>query len=324
MPQQLFVFIQLEFPWALGPADGRYLIRNSADREPERVVVLSTLQAGHQPIAGSITGQRRRSPLGRLHMRARPVPPGPEPAAVATTRVTVIDPISLAAENQARAWLAELDRDREVGAAVAVINRVIHSHRIAAADPYVHEVSPAQALVIRAGWGEGEQVADGRWLHARALPWTGGHGSGHGPARSRRSPRRDRSWALRPQERLAALLGARSPALLCEELALRARHDLDHGRLAHAALELERAFALAVPELHAERRQDLAIRIAELEQLRPGVQAQAQATLPGDDGGDGAAGTAATAPVDGLDEDVLSHALGRLEAALRARTAAGV
>ena len=38
------------------------------------------------------------------------------------------------------------------------------------ADPYVHEVSPAQALVIRAGWGEGEQVADGRWLHARELP----------------------------------------------------------------------------------------------------------------------------------------------------------
>jgi hypothetical protein len=74
------------------------------------------------------------------------MPTGPEPAPVATTRVTVIDPISLAAENQARAWLEELDREHEIGAAVAVINRVIHSHRIAAADPYVHEVSPAQAL----------------------------------------------------------------------------------------------------------------------------------------------------------------------------------
>ncbi|MCW3019306.1 MAG: hypothetical protein JWN10_1614, partial [Solirubrobacterales bacterium] len=45
MPQQLFVFIQLEFPWALGPADGRYLLRRSEDGEPERVVVLGTLEA---------------------------------------------------------------------------------------------------------------------------------------------------------------------------------------------------------------------------------------------------------------------------------------
>jgi hypothetical protein len=80
--------------------------------------------------------------------------------------------------------------------------------------------------------------------------------------------------------------------------------------VAHAALELDRAFALAVPELRGEQRQDLAIRIAELEQLRPGVQAQAHAALA--QGGDA------------LDEDVLAHALGRVEAALRARTASGV
>ncbi len=238
------------------------------------------------------------------------MPTGPEPAPVATTRVTVIDPVSLAADNQARAWLAELDREREIGAAVMVINRVIHSHRIAAADPYVHEVSAAQALVIRAGWGEGEQVADGRWLHARALAQPGAHGSGSRSAGARRGAGRDRSWALRPQERLAALLGARGAPLLCEELALRTRQDLDHGRLTHAALELDRGFELAVPELLAERRQDLAIRIAELEQLRPGVQEQARATLAGDGGA--------------LDEEVLTHALERLEAALRARTAAGL
>jgi hypothetical protein len=330
MPQQLFVFIQLEFPWALGPADGRYLIRDSEDGEPLRVVVLGTLQAGHQPLAGAL-GRRRRSPLGRVRTRARAVAPDPEPAPVATTRVTAIDPISLAAENQARAWLAELDREREVSAAVAVINRVIHAHRVAAADPYVHEISPAQALVIRAGWGQGEQVADGRWLHARELPWTGGHGVGYTTTDSRRPARRDRSWALRPQERLAALLGARNPALLCEELTLRARQDLDHGRLSHAALELDSAFALAVAELHAEQRQDLAIRVAELEQLRPGVQAQAQGALPRDAGAANAAGTAnaagaadGEATVSAPDAEILAHALGRLEAALRARTAAGV
>jgi hypothetical protein len=307
MPQQLFVFIQLEFPWTLGPADGRYLIRDDADGEPRRVVVLGALEAGRQSIGAPPAPRWSGASLVGRVRRGHSMPTGPEPAPVATTRVTVIDPVSLAAENQARAWLAELDREREIGAAVVVINRVIHSHRIAAADPYVHEVSAAQALVIRAGWGEGEQVADGRWLHARALAQPGAHGNRS--AGARRGAGRDRSWALRPQERLAALLGARGAPLLCEELALRARQDLDHGRLTHAALELDRGFELAVPELLGEQRQDLAIRIAELEQLRPGVQEQARATLAG--GG-------------ALDEELLTHALERLEAALRARTAAGL
>jgi hypothetical protein len=306
MPDQLFVFIQLEFPWALGPADGRYLLRRGPDSEPERVVVLGTLDATRRSTAGRAAAGGGPGPLlRRLQRRTPSVPTSPEPAPVATTRVTVIDPVSLSAENQARAWLAELDRDREVGAAVAIVNRVVHSHRIASADPYVHEVSPAQALVIRAGWGEGEQVADGRWLHARGLPWPADARTGAGLRRAR-----SRSAALRPQERLAALLGARGVALLCEEVTLRARQDLDHDRLAHAALELERALTLALGELHAERRQDLAIRLAELEQLAPDVRAQADAALEHGN--------------DGPDEEVLVHALGRLEAALRARTAGGV
>lgn len=309
MPKPLFVFIQFEFPWTLGPADGRYLVRRHKDREPERVVVLGALEAARQPLAGPTTLGLLP---GRRGKRTPVVPAGPQPAPVATTRVTVIDPVSLSVESQARAWLAELDRDREVQAAVAILNRVVHSHRIATADPYIREVSPAQALVIRAGWGEGEQVADGRWLHARALPTATATQRAAG---SRRGPRRDRSAALRPQERLAALLGARDATLLCEEIALRARQDLDHGRLAHAALELEHAYVLAVRELGGEDRQDLAIRVAELEQLRPGVQAQATLAKNGD------AGEASSAQQP--DEDVVAHALGRLQAALRARTAAG-
>jgi hypothetical protein len=323
MPQQLFVFIQLEFPWRLGPADGRYLLRRGDDGEPEHVVVVGTLEAAGRPIGAPAAAARGGVWLPRrLRERPRSVPAEPQPAPVSTTRVTVIDPISLSAESQARAWLAELDREREVGAAVTVVNRVIHAHRIAAADPYVHEVAAAQALVIRAGWGEGEQVADGRWLHARGLPWHDGRSTGTGPATARRGPGRDRSWALRPQERLAALLGARGAALVCEELALRAREDLDHGRLAHAALELDRALALAVPELHGESRQDLAIRIAELEQLSSGVHAQAQLALASNQVGADAA--SAGQPRDALDEEVIAHALGRLEATLRARTAAGL
>jgi hypothetical protein len=311
MPEQLFIFIQMEFPRALGPPDGRYLLRAQLDAEPEHVVVLNTLGAGHAAFARHRpAGERRSSIFRRRRSRGPGRQASTEPAPVLTTRVTVIDPVPLSAEHQARAWLAELDHEHDVRSAAAVINRVVHLHRIAAADPYTHEVSPAQALIIRAGWGEGEQVADGRWLHAHELPWTPRRRRSGG---SRRRIISDRSAALRPLERLAALLGARSRSLLCEELALRARLDLDQGRLPLAAIGLDRAYAAAVPELRAEGRQDLALRLAELEQLGDGVAAQALAALP-DESGD-----QAREP----DEETVRHALERLEAVLRARTAAG-
>jgi hypothetical protein len=298
MPQRLFVFMQLEFPWDLGPADGRYLLRVDADGEPEHVVVIETLGARQ---AGTEL-REARGPLGYLARRTGEAgrEASAEPSPVQTTRVTIVDPISLSAEHQAKAWLDELDREHAVAEAVRTINRVLHYHRIAAADPYLHELSPAQALVVRAGWGEGEQVSLGQWLHARELTLRPGRGI-------RR--RRDRSWALRPQERLAALMGGRSRILLCEELVLRARLDLDQGRPAHAAVGLERAMTAASAELRAEGRQDLLLRVAELEQLHEGVSAQARAALEG-----------AEEPTD---EDLIAHALGRLEAALRARTATG-
>jgi len=327
MPEQLFLFIQLEFPWALGPSDGRYLLRALPDSEPERVVVLGTL------------GAARASTVRRASARRRPrarIEATPEPTPVSTARATIVDPIPLSAERQAHAWLSDLDVERESLAAAAVLNRVLYAHRIASADPYVHEVSPGQALVIRAGWGEGEQVADGRWLYARELPL---------PA-----PRKQRRVAaLRPMERLAELLGARGATLRCEELALRAHLDLDHERLALAAIQLDSAYAVAIGELRVEDRQDLAIRIAELEQLRTGVALQARAAIRHSSGTQTAAGatevrdstpatgrpdTSATDPSDAaaepeeeiateLDEEVVRHALKRLEAALRARTATG-
>jgi hypothetical protein len=304
MPEQLFIFLQMEFPWALGPPDGRYLLRPRADAEAERVVVLGTLAAGRDS-SSSGPGARGRSLFSRSGRRGVGAQATREPAPVATARATIVDPVSLSAEHQAQAWLGEIDGEREVRRAFEVLNRVLHSHRIASADPYTNEVSPAQALVIRAGWGEGEQVAYGRWRHARELIWTAIERSASSGGRRRR----DRSAALRPQERLAVLLGARGTALLCEELLLRARLDLDHGRPRHAAVELDRALASALVELGAENRRDLATRLAELEQLQPGIEEQAQMAMAGASG----------AP----EEDVVRHALERLEAALRARTATG-
>jgi hypothetical protein len=305
VPERLFLFLQLELPWELGPPDGRYLLRTREAHEeaeappgsrpgisatepgtPEHVVVLNTLGASRR--AGAPGGRGTIALPGLSSRRARrPRETTPDPAPVPTTRATIIDPVSVAAERQAQAWLAEIDAERETEGAVAVLNRVLFAHRIATADPHTHEVSPAQALVIRAGWGEGEQLAEGLWEYARELPWTSS-------SRARR-----RAAVLRPQERLAELLGARGRELLCEELALRARLDLDHGRLHLAAHELNGALEAALDELTGETHPALAPRVDELRALHGSLDAAAP------------------------EESAVRHLLERLEAALRARTAGG-
>jgi hypothetical protein len=278
VPTRLFTFVQMELPWELGPADGRYLLRKSAGpdgNEPEHVVVLSTI------------GAERRGMLGK---RSRTRRADPEPASVPVARATVVDSVPLSLETLANTWLKQLDPEREAHAAARVLNRVLYAHRIAGAAPHIHEISPAQALVVRAGFGEGEQVADGLWSDAREL------------VLSRRRAGK-RASALRPQERLALLLSGRGNVLLCEELALRARLDLDQGRLALAAIELDRAYVAALRELPNERRPDLRARIEELRELSAGVAMNASGQTP--------------------EEKVVRHALERLEATLRARTATG-
>lgn len=294
MAERLFLFVQFEFPWELGPPDGRYLLRRPGSEEPEHVVVLSTVAAAPRAPKGVLSRRARRGAV-----RAQPTP---EPAELALARATIIDPISLPAERQAQAWLDDFDSERDLEAACAVLNRVLYLHRIACADCSVHEIDPSQAVVIRAGWGEGEQVAGGQWRFARELS------SDRAGGRARRWPGGRRySAALRSSERFALLLGGRAQPLVCEELTLRARLDLDQQRLRHAAIELRNAYTVALVELREASRQDLLPRIAELESLAKGVLAQEQAALGGE--------------ADELDSDVLRHGLERLEAALRARTA---
>jgi hypothetical protein len=240
-------------------------------------------------------GAPQRARLGRRRRRPAPATPQPPPAPVATTRATLIAARPFDDSRQAERWLAGVDAEAEVAAAVAVLNRLLHLHRTATADPYAREVAREQALVARVGLGAGEQVAEGRWARALEVP----------PARPPR-----RSAALRPDERLAALLAGRDAALACEELVLRARADFAARRHREAALQLGIALDAALRELAPwAPRADLRVRLEELEGLRPGVEAAAAAALEGglDDG--------ATAAVE--------HALGRLEAALRARSAVG-
>jgi hypothetical protein len=246
--------------------------------ELEHVLVIATLGA-----------PERRWLRGR-----RPKAASPAPAPVTTSRVTLVTAKPLDDEDAAARWLRAAG-EAEADAAVAVLNRVLHLHRAATADPYVREVRREQAVVARVGYGDGEQVADGRWRRAIELP-------------AGRPPRR--TAALRPGERLAALLGGRDAALACEELALRARQDIDAGRRREAALQLDVALTAALAELEPwAPRADLAARLIELRELQIPVRAAAEAALEGG--------------VDDAADAAVRHALDRLEAALRARTALG-
>jgi hypothetical protein len=238
-------------------------------------------------VIGGLDAPRRR----RRHAR-RAGRVGTDSADVEVTRATVIDAQPLGELDSADTWLARAVGDaaaRITGEALAVLNQAVAGHRLAAGQPWVADADPARALVCRVGYGTGEQVADGEWESARELP---------PPVAPRKM--------LAPAERVAALLGGREVVLACEELALRARGDLDHGREREAALQLSVALEAALAELEGWRAQ-LGDRLDELAAHRDAVRAAADAALAG-----------------GLDRETLAvveTALGRLEAALRARVA---
>jgi hypothetical protein len=214
---------------------------------------------------------------------------------VLTTRATVIDVgAPLDGPDQAAGWLrgageAELARD------LAVLNRALHAFRVASADPHAHGIGRDDALVVRLGYGDGEQVADGLWTDARELVDP--------------SPRRRRRRIPAAQARFAALLTGRQTGLACEELALRSRLDLDEGRDREAALQLLIALDAVLAELPADPvAPALTARLEELRGLHDGVAAAARAALTG--------------PLGAAEREAVAHALARAEAVLRARVAA--
>lgn len=145
------------------------------------------------------------------------------------TTLTVVRPEPFADRPEADGWLDALRRDpeataTEVAGAIAVINRAVHAHRSAAMDTSIADVAAEAALALRVGFGSGDGLADGRFEAALEVP---------------PSERRQRSAeALRPQERVAAVLGGREVVPSCEALLLRARADLNAGRVREAALQL--------------------------------------------------------------------------------------
>jgi hypothetical protein len=214
---------------------------------------------------------------------------------VTTGRATVITVGERFADDRAAAAWLRAAGETDLMEDLAVLNRGLHAFRLVSADPYLGPVGRHQTLVARIGYGAGEEVADGLWTHAVELTVP--------------QHRQRRAKVLAPQARLAALLGSRDRPLVCEELALRARLDLDHGRDQEAALQVLVALDAAIAELPGDpTAPSLSERLDELREYRDPVAAAGQAALEG--------------PLAADERAVVVRALERIEAALRARAVA--
>jgi hypothetical protein len=219
----------------------------------------------------------------------------PEPTSVATGKATIVAVGSpFAGEEDARAWLSKAG-EVELSGDLVVLARTLHAYRLASADPYLFSAGRRDALVARIGFGLGEEVADGRWTDARELHPTDG--------------RRSRTDRLEPQARFAAILTGRDRALVCEELALRARLDFDEDRPREAVLQVLVALDAALSELASDpAAATLHGRLDELGARRAATEKAARAALEGSLGEDAVADVGQT--------------LTRIEAAVRARSVA--
>lgn len=225
---KVFGFAQFDFAGTLPLADGRYLAR---DEEGESVLVLLTLGAPPPP-----PRRRRRPRKAEPEVEASPLP---------LTRATAIRAFApFAGEEEAASWLDEATEAEDtvdvlIADGIALLNRALFAQAAAAADPYGYELTPEQAVAVRLGYGSGEALAESEFTEAREVD-----------VRARAASRgQRRQEALRPQERVAGVLGGRERIDACEPLLLRARADLDAGRNREAALQLRVGLEALLVEL---------------------------------------------------------------------------
>lgn len=208
-------------------------MRGSEGAEPD-VVVFKTL------------GAPRRHMLRDRRARRVTASDAEEPQPVPVTRVTVVPASGFGSTDEARRWLERCRGDEQLqesltDTALLLVNRAIQAHRVAAADPYVHDVARAQAQRVRVGYGTGTELIEGHSSQAYDLP--------------REVARRRRRTVLGPQEELAGILANRRRVHPSEDMALRARMDLDQGRTAQAARQVAAALDALAAEVAGDEEQ---------------------------------------------------------------------
>jgi hypothetical protein len=142
--------------------------------------------------------------------------------------------------------------------------------------------------VVRVGYGSGDELVAGRWTAAFVFPQA--------------DRRRRRRELIEPQQELARIIGGRRPWHASEDLALRARLDLDQGRVSQAALQLESALSALSGELEGEEANEAARALIERREELHGIATEAIKQAP-----------------DGADRETLAELMRELERVLRRR-----
>jgi hypothetical protein len=196
------------------------------------VIVLTTLGAELRRETRAARSMRRRRAA-----RAEPDDDAPKPVTI--TRVTVIRGVPIEDTAAAGEWMSgcgnpDVAAD-EITEALQLLNRAVQAHRVSAGDPYATDVSREGARRIRVGYGTGDELVDGRWRDAYAVP--------------PRAARGRRRRMLEPHEQLARILGGRRSTYPSEDLLLRARLDLDQLRTREGALQAKAGHTALEAEL---------------------------------------------------------------------------
>ncbi len=276
--------MQFELAGSLPIDDGRYMVRSGP---AERVLVTET--------EGALPPARRR------RRRPRKATQREQPVTVSIAVVTVIradEPFS--AENDADSWLRTMEESEVTGAvlddAIQTLDRVRAADAASSGIPFGTPTEIASILAARIGYGDGDQVASGRYLEAVDVDARGGTGE----------KRREKLARNGPLARTAAVLGGREPATACEVAIPRIRFDLTNGNGAAARLAIAGAVGATISELEFAvddegHEQDL----DRLEELVPGLE--------------GVSGRAAEGKTQDGDVELLEEALNVAERVIRRR-----
>jgi hypothetical protein len=276
----LFPFVQLEYTHSIGPPPGRYIVhpydRNGSESFAAGGGYVPTVDTPYDQLDAKLMGtadvlvvqvrgasapspKRFRSGLPRAT-------PGEQPAELSVTIVTVILATRMIRDERlAPGQLTSVrnsveEQHRILEAALAIVRRGVSAYRLAAADPYVPDLSPLDARAARIGYGEAGDVVRGSWTEAVGVPLP-------------KPQKVNRTTQLMPVQAMAAILNGSMGSLQSEEMILAAVRDIDNGRLRGAAVTINAAQELLLAELAGEELPAKVARlVAKVESTRDAVR----------------------------------------------------
>ena len=276
----LFPFVQFEYTHSIGPPPGRYIVhpydRNGSESFAAGGGYVPTVDTPYDQLDAKLIGtadvlvvqvQGAPGPSGRrFRSGSAKATPGEPPAEISVTVVTVILATRVIrddrlAAGQLRSIASSPDEQaRILEAALAIVRKGVSAYRVAAADPYIPDVSPLDARAARIGYGEAGIVVRGGWTEAVGV-------------RMPKPPKVNRTTQLMPVQAMAAMLNGSMGSLESEEMILAAIRDLDNDRVRGAAVTINAAQELLLAELAGEELPPKVARlVAKLESTRDAVR----------------------------------------------------